>query len=160
MLLRIWLLLLLPDRLVSLTVEGPCCIYGRGTHRCVVVFNFFYLTFNYGLCGVRYFVTISFSLIFDFPHYIFDKMPLVQDKNEVQHHISILLFVGLTCGCLMLLFTKFFGSWVLTGNKDGAFIGLFFFNYYLSLEQLLVFTYVTIDKLSASLSLGVHCSVD
>ncbi|KAM4099080.1 hypothetical protein ACJW30_07G127800 [Castanea mollissima] len=37
-----------------------------------------------------------------------------QDKNEVQHHISILLFVGLTCGCLMLLFTKFFGSWVLT----------------------------------------------
>ena len=52
-------------------------------------------------------------------------MPLVQDKNEVQHHISILLFVGLTCGCLMLLFTKFFGSWVLTGNKDGAFIDLF-----------------------------------
>nr|POE51257.1 protein detoxification 46, chloroplastic [Quercus suber] len=42
-----------------------------------------------------------------------------QDKNEVQHHISILLFVGLTCGCLMLLFTKFFGSWVLT-----AFTGL------------------------------------
>ncbi|XP_030944108.1 protein DETOXIFICATION 46, chloroplastic-like [Quercus lobata] len=37
-----------------------------------------------------------------------------QDKNEVQHHVSILLFIGLTCGCLMLLFTKFFGSWVLT----------------------------------------------
>ncbi|KAK7849852.1 protein detoxification 46 [Quercus suber] len=39
------------------------------------------------------------------------------DKNEVQHHISILLFVGLTCGCLMLLFTKFFGSWVLTDSR-------------------------------------------
>ncbi|KAF5443875.1 hypothetical protein F2P56_036397 [Juglans regia] len=37
-----------------------------------------------------------------------------KDKNEVQHHISNLLFVGLTCGCLMLLFTKFFGSWALT----------------------------------------------
>ncbi|OWM80304.1 hypothetical protein CDL15_Pgr019584 [Punica granatum] len=38
-----------------------------------------------------------------------------QDKNEVQHQISILLFVGLTCGFFMLLFTKFFGSWALTG---------------------------------------------
>uniref|UniRef100_A0A2N9IX12 Uncharacterized protein n=1 Tax=Fagus sylvatica TaxID=28930 RepID=A0A2N9IX12_FAGSY len=38
-----------------------------------------------------------------------------KDKNEVQHHISILLFVGLACGCLMLLFTKFFGAWALTG---------------------------------------------
>ncbi|XP_059446448.1 protein DETOXIFICATION 46, chloroplastic-like isoform X2 [Corylus avellana] len=37
-----------------------------------------------------------------------------KDKNEVQHHISNLLFIGLTCGCLMLLFTKFFGSWALT----------------------------------------------
>jgi hypothetical protein len=45
-------------------------------------------------------------------------MSLMQDKNEVQHHISILLFVGLACGCLMLLFTKFFGAWALTGNKD------------------------------------------
>ncbi|KAG6711782.1 hypothetical protein I3842_05G070900 [Carya illinoinensis] len=37
-----------------------------------------------------------------------------KDKTEVQHHISNLLFVGLTCGCLMLLFTKFFGLWALT----------------------------------------------
>ncbi|GMY18739.1 protein DETOXIFICATION 46, chloroplastic, partial [Fagus crenata] len=41
-----------------------------------------------------------------------------KDKNELQHHISILLFVGLACGYLMLLFTKFFGAWALTGNKD------------------------------------------
>ncbi|KAJ6716840.1 PROTEIN DETOXIFICATION 46 CHLOROPLASTIC [Salix koriyanagi] len=37
-----------------------------------------------------------------------------QDKNQVQHQISILLFVGMTCGLLMLVFTRFFGSWALT----------------------------------------------
>ncbi|KAL5563107.1 hypothetical protein UlMin_032854 [Ulmus minor] len=37
-----------------------------------------------------------------------------QDKKEVQHNISILLFLGLACGSLMLLFTRFFGSWALT----------------------------------------------
>ncbi|KAL8543072.1 hypothetical protein ACS0TY_003812 [Phlomoides rotata] len=37
-----------------------------------------------------------------------------QDKNEVQHQISNLLFVGLACGVLMLLFTKFCGRWALT----------------------------------------------
>uniref|UniRef100_A0A2P2L1X5 Protein DETOXIFICATION Multidrug and toxic compound extrusion protein n=1 Tax=Rhizophora mucronata TaxID=61149 RepID=A0A2P2L1X5_RHIMU len=40
-----------------------------------------------------------------------------QDKNEVQHQISTLLFVGLTCGASMLVFTKLFGSWTLSGNK-------------------------------------------
>lgn len=37
-----------------------------------------------------------------------------RDKKELQHQISILLFVGLTCGVLMLLFTQFLGSWALT----------------------------------------------
>ncbi|KAF9684408.1 hypothetical protein SADUNF_Sadunf04G0115200 [Salix dunnii] len=37
-----------------------------------------------------------------------------QDKKEVQHQISILLFVGLTCGFLMLLLTKLFGPCALT----------------------------------------------
>ncbi|PIN04888.1 putative membrane protein, predicted efflux pump [Handroanthus impetiginosus] len=37
-----------------------------------------------------------------------------QDKNEVQHQISILLFVGLACGTLMFFFTKFLGRWALT----------------------------------------------
>ncbi|KAK6916623.1 Multi antimicrobial extrusion protein [Dillenia turbinata] len=41
-----------------------------------------------------------------------------KDRNEVQHQISILLFVGLTCGIVMLVLTKFLGSWALT-----AFIG-------------------------------------
>ncbi|XP_051146385.1 protein DETOXIFICATION 46, chloroplastic-like isoform X2 [Andrographis paniculata] len=37
-----------------------------------------------------------------------------QDKTEVQHQISILLFIGLACGVLMLFFTKFCGRWALT----------------------------------------------
>ncbi|KAB5541489.1 hypothetical protein DKX38_014463 [Salix brachista] len=37
-----------------------------------------------------------------------------QDKNEVQHQLSMLLFIGLTCGSLMFLFTKFFGPSALT----------------------------------------------
>ncbi|KAL3722584.1 hypothetical protein ACJRO7_034885 [Eucalyptus globulus] len=38
-----------------------------------------------------------------------------RDKNEVQHQISILLFIGLACGLLMLLFTRFLGTWAITG---------------------------------------------
>ncbi|KAK7312301.1 hypothetical protein VNO77_36069 [Canavalia gladiata] len=37
-----------------------------------------------------------------------------QDRKEVQHHISVLLFVGLACGCVMLLFTRLFGAATLT----------------------------------------------
>ncbi|KAK9052039.1 hypothetical protein SSX86_028667 [Deinandra increscens subsp. villosa] len=37
-----------------------------------------------------------------------------QDKSEVQHQISTLLFVGLTCGIMMLFFTRFRGEWALT----------------------------------------------
>ncbi|KAK8626781.1 hypothetical protein V6N13_134413 [Hibiscus sabdariffa] len=35
-------------------------------------------------------------------------------KDEVQHQISILLFIGLFCGLSMLFLTMFFGSWALT----------------------------------------------
>ncbi|CAI9275646.1 unnamed protein product [Lactuca saligna] len=37
-----------------------------------------------------------------------------QDKSEVQHQISTLLFVGLTCGIMMLFFTRFRGEWALS----------------------------------------------
>ncbi|KAJ1440948.1 Multi antimicrobial extrusion protein [Sesbania bispinosa] len=37
-----------------------------------------------------------------------------QDREEVQHHISVLLFVGLACGLMMLLFTRLFGAATLT----------------------------------------------
>ncbi|KAK1422923.1 hypothetical protein QVD17_18212 [Tagetes erecta] len=36
-----------------------------------------------------------------------------EDKSAVQHQISTLLFVGLTCGTMMLLFTRFWGEWAL-----------------------------------------------
>lgn len=36
----------------------------------------------------------------------------------MQHQISTLLFVGLTCGTMMLLFTRFWGEWALNGNKN------------------------------------------
>uniref|UniRef100_A0A7N0SZ40 Protein DETOXIFICATION n=1 Tax=Kalanchoe fedtschenkoi TaxID=63787 RepID=A0A7N0SZ40_KALFE len=37
-----------------------------------------------------------------------------KDKREVQHQISILLFVGLACGVFMMIFTKLYGAWALT----------------------------------------------
>ncbi|XP_057456477.1 protein DETOXIFICATION 46, chloroplastic-like [Lotus japonicus] len=37
-----------------------------------------------------------------------------QDREEVQHHISVLLFIGLACGFMMLLFTGLFGAATLT----------------------------------------------
>ncbi|XP_058109193.1 protein DETOXIFICATION 46, chloroplastic-like [Magnolia sinica] len=37
-----------------------------------------------------------------------------KDKNEVQHQISMLLFVAFTCGLMMLFFTKFMGTQILT----------------------------------------------
>ncbi|XP_010429037.1 PREDICTED: protein DETOXIFICATION 46, chloroplastic [Camelina sativa] len=37
-----------------------------------------------------------------------------RDKDEVQHQISILLFIGLACGVTMMLFTRLFGTWALT----------------------------------------------
>ncbi|KAI9127910.1 hypothetical protein K1719_000903 [Acacia pycnantha] len=37
-----------------------------------------------------------------------------QDSDEVQHHISVLLLVGLACGVSMLLFVRFFGESMLT----------------------------------------------
>lgn len=41
---------------------------------------------------------------------------MVQDKSEVQHQISVLLFIGLACGLLMLFFTRCYGFWALTGK--------------------------------------------
>ncbi|CAL5212516.1 unnamed protein product [Lathyrus oleraceus] len=44
-----------------------------------------------------------------------------QDRAEVQHHISVLLFIGLACGLAMLLFTRLCGATTLvafTGLKN------------------------------------------
>ncbi|KAG8368186.1 hypothetical protein BUALT_Bualt15G0018900 [Buddleja alternifolia] len=48
-----------------------------------------------------------------------------QDKSEVQHQISILLFIGLASGFLMLFFTRLYGPWALTafaGAKNAEII--------------------------------------
>ncbi|CAH2061618.1 unnamed protein product [Thlaspi arvense] len=45
-----------------------------------------------------------------------------RDKDEVQHQISILLFIGLACGVMMLVFTRLFGSWALTGAKNAEIV--------------------------------------
>ncbi|GFP85925.1 mate efflux family protein 4 chloroplastic [Phtheirospermum japonicum] len=37
-----------------------------------------------------------------------------KDQNEVQHQISVLLFIGLVSGFLMLFFTRCYGPWALT----------------------------------------------
>ncbi|KAF3681765.1 MATE efflux family protein 4, chloroplastic [Capsicum annuum] len=36
------------------------------------------------------------------------------DKDDVQHQISILLFIGLACGIVMFIFTRLFGTWGIT----------------------------------------------
>jgi uncharacterized membrane protein len=48
---------------------------------------------------------------FQSPHHSY----YMQDKELTQHQVSMLLFVGLVCGIGMFLFTKFFGTQVLTG---------------------------------------------
>ncbi|CAL9233647.1 unnamed protein product [Arabidopsis halleri] len=48
--------------------------------------------------------------------------PARQDKDEVQHQISILLFIGLACGVMMMGFTRLFGSWALTGAKNAEIV--------------------------------------
>ncbi|KAL6545988.1 Protein DETOXIFICATION 46, chloroplastic [Orobanche gracilis] len=48
-----------------------------------------------------------------------------QDKNEVQHQISVLLFIGLVSGFLMLFFTRCYGPWALaafTGANNAEII--------------------------------------
>lgn len=36
----------------------------------------------------------------------------------MQHHVSVLLFVALVCGSVMLLFTRLFGAATLAGNEN------------------------------------------
>lgn len=51
-----------------------------------------------------------------------NRIALMQDKDEVQHQISILLFIGMACGVTMMVFTRLFGSWALTGNKGSLYL--------------------------------------
>lgn len=50
------------------------------------------------------------------PHSIYKHSYYMQDEELAQHQVSMLLFVALTCGLGMFLFTKLFGTQVLTGK--------------------------------------------
>ncbi|KAB2635534.1 MATE efflux family protein 4 [Pyrus ussuriensis x Pyrus communis] len=80
------------------------------------------------------------------------------DRNEAQHHISILLFIGLTCGFAMLIFTRFFGSWALTafsGPKNAHLIPAA--NTYVQIRGL-AWPAVLIGLITQSASLGMKDS--
>ncbi|KAK1369507.1 Protein DETOXIFICATION [Heracleum sosnowskyi] len=47
-----------------------------------------------------------------------------KDKDEVQHQISILLFLGLACGVLMFFFTRFLGARALTAFTGAENVGI------------------------------------
>lgn len=65
---------------------------------------------------VIYFLLFQLSLLLMWKHlkcYLF----FLQDKKEAQHQISVLLFIGLVCGLMMLLLTRLFGPWAVTGKQ-------------------------------------------
>lgn len=96
--LRIWWPLRSPNRLLSKHLK------------------LFYVIVSVVDTPFQWWVTSGFYVFF---YVLFDtKINFVQDKNVVQHQISILLFVGLACGFLMILFTKFFGLQALTGTRN------------------------------------------
>lgn len=81
-----------------------------------------------------------------------------QDKSEVQHQISTLLFVGLTCGILMLLFTRFQGAWALSafsGAKNAHMISAA--NTYVQIRGL-AWPAVLVGWVAQSASLGMKDS--
>ncbi|XP_015892264.1 protein DETOXIFICATION 46, chloroplastic [Ziziphus jujuba] len=81
-----------------------------------------------------------------------------RDKNEVQHHISMLLFLGLACGTVMLLFTRIWGPWALTafaGAKNADIIPAS--NTYVQIRSL-AWPAVLIGLVAQSASLGMKDS--
>ncbi|KAL3843413.1 hypothetical protein ACJIZ3_000816 [Penstemon smallii] len=81
-----------------------------------------------------------------------------QDENEVQHQISILLFIGLACGFLMLFFTKFYGRWALTafaGAKNADIINAA--NIYIQIRGI-AWPAILIGWVAQSASLGMKDS--
>jgi len=54
----------------------------------------------------------------------------MQDEDLAQHQVSMLLFIALTCGIGMFLFTKVFGTQALTGNKTLKKNSIWSYNYH------------------------------
>ncbi|CAI0378230.1 unnamed protein product [Linum tenue] len=82
-----------------------------------------------------------------------------QDKEEVQHQISILLCVGLTCGLLLLSFIKFYGAWALTafaGPKNSHIVAVS--NGYIQIRAL-AWPAVLVGLVAQGASLGMKDSL-
>ncbi|KAL1833781.1 hypothetical protein ACET3Z_003432 [Daucus carota] len=81
-----------------------------------------------------------------------------QGKDEVQHQISVLLFVGLICGILMLLFTRFSGAWALTAFTGAKNVDIIYSaNKYVQIRGL-AWPAVLIGWVAQSASLGLKDS--
>ncbi|WCJ40911.1 MATE efflux family protein [Euphorbia peplus] len=81
-----------------------------------------------------------------------------QDKKEVQHKLSVLLFIGLTCGFSMILLTKFFGVSLLTaftGSKNSHLVPVA--NKYVQIRGL-AWPAILIGWVAQSASLGMKDS--
>ncbi|WJX51369.1 Protein DETOXIFICATION 46, chloroplastic, variant 2 [Trifolium repens] len=67
------------------------------------------------------YMTLTFMFLSVVTSNIIATALVKQDREDVQHHLSILLFIGLACGLVMLLSTKLFGAATLsafTGPKN------------------------------------------
>ncbi|EOA16394.1 hypothetical protein CARUB_v10004548mg [Capsella rubella] len=81
-----------------------------------------------------------------------------QDKKEAQHQISVLLFIGLVCGLMMLLLTKLFGPWAVTAFTRGKNIEIVpAANTYIQIRGL-AWPFILVGLVAQSASLGMKNS--
>ncbi|KAL0745075.1 hypothetical protein Bca101_100927 [Brassica carinata] len=81
-----------------------------------------------------------------------------QDKKEAQHQISVLLFIGLVCGLMMLLLTRLFGPWAVTAFTRGKNIEIVpAANTYVQIRGL-AWPFILVGLVAQSASLGMKNS--
>ncbi|KFK30488.1 hypothetical protein AALP_AA7G268000 [Arabis alpina] len=81
-----------------------------------------------------------------------------QDKEEAQHRISVLLFIALVCGLMMLLLTRLFGPWAITAFTRGKNIEILpAANTYIQIRGL-AWPFILVGLVAQSASLGMKNS--
>ncbi|CAN8276611.1 unnamed protein product [Cochlearia groenlandica] len=81
-----------------------------------------------------------------------------QDKKEAQHQISVMLFIGLVCGLMMLLITRLFGPWAVTAFTRGKNIEIVpAANIYVQIRGL-AWPFILVGLVAQSASLGMKNS--
>jgi hypothetical protein len=91
---------------------------------------------TYGCYAVVYY---RLCVKFQSPHHSY----YMQDKELTQHQVSMLLFVGLVCGIGMFLFTKFFGTQVLTGKNLFLYVRKKRIFFYIYIKALLTYNFTS-----------------